>query len=670
MLHPIFVALIGWIPVVVVMFAMMPVKRAAAMAVIGAWLLLPPSRISLAGLPDYSKVSAASLGLVFGTMFFGTQFIVSFRPRWFDVPMLLYCFVNTASSLSNGLGIYDGLAQSLGACVHWGLPYLFGRMYFGDASGLRMFTVGLAIAGVACVIPCLWEIRMSPMLLRGIYGVGNWEGTRWSGYRPKLFFSTGLELGMWMTAASLAAWWLWRCGVIKKLGKYSVGKTLLPILLGTTVLCRSTGALVLLAGGMFLLWVSVRFKTRVFLWALVLFGPVYVALRVPDLWSGENLVDVVATISPARATSLSYRFKCESLLIAQAVKQPVFGWGGWGRSSVYSGELSQDASRMVPPDGLWMVIFGMNGFAGLSLLYLILELPAILFLFRFPARFWHEPRVAPATVAATLLGLYMIDCLLNAQINIIYVALAGGLVGITPMQVGVSTSGSGAVKRASRTTPSPVFESSSCSSLNRDGQLEAALSSAVVYRVDVVDRYIELGRRLKSESRWADARLAWQQSLDLLSQMRERQPDVPELQKRWWDCGNDLAWLLLAHPELESDAYARALALGMKVVDECPECDVYWNTLGVAFLRNGDFDRAVAALLRAMTLSRKDNPFNCVFLAMACARLGDREQAQHWLAQAVLLGKRHYPNHPELTRFCDEVCTIVGTKSEAAPAIT
>ena len=39
------------------------------MAVIGAWLLLPPYMIDIAGLPDYSKTAAASLGMLFGTLF-------------------------------------------------------------------------------------------------------------------------------------------------------------------------------------------------------------------------------------------------------------------------------------------------------------------------------------------------------------------------------------------------------------------------------------------------------------------------------------------------------------------------------------------------------------------------------------------------------------------------
>ena len=85
-----------------------------------------------------------------------------------------------------------------------------------------------------------------------------------------------------------------------------------------------------------MLWASTRCRTRVLLLAVVLFEPVYVGLRVPNLWSGQELVRFVKDhVNADRAESLEYRFKCENLLIAKAIEQPVFGWGGWDRSTVY-----------------------------------------------------------------------------------------------------------------------------------------------------------------------------------------------------------------------------------------------------------------------------------------------------------------------------------------------
>ena len=122
--------------------------RCWATAVIGAWLLLPLYAISVSNFPDYSRITAASLGMIFGTLFFGFNHLFSFRPRWFDVPMLLWCFAGSAASLTNGLGPYDAVSKCLTAILTWGLPYFFGRIYFSDHGGLRTFMVAMVVAGL------------------------------------------------------------------------------------------------------------------------------------------------------------------------------------------------------------------------------------------------------------------------------------------------------------------------------------------------------------------------------------------------------------------------------------------------------------------------------------------------------------------------------------------
>ena len=107
------IALFGWIPFVVVLFAIMPVRQAAAVAVIGAWLLLPPINLPVVSLPDFSKNVSAAIAIVLGTVLFGGHFVLRFRPRWFDLPMILWCCCPIGTSLHNGLGLYDGLAGAL-----------------------------------------------------------------------------------------------------------------------------------------------------------------------------------------------------------------------------------------------------------------------------------------------------------------------------------------------------------------------------------------------------------------------------------------------------------------------------------------------------------------------------------------------------------------------------
>jgi hypothetical protein len=164
----VFIALFGWIPCVVVLFVLMPMRKAAATAIVGAWLLLPPLSLVIAGLPDYSKNTAATVGVVLSTLLFGSHLLLKFRPHWFDLPMLLWCFTGLASALHNGLGPYNGFSEVLNQFVVWGLPYLLGRLYFNDLEGVRTFTIVMVIGGLSYILPCLWEVRMSPTLLRTV----------------------------------------------------------------------------------------------------------------------------------------------------------------------------------------------------------------------------------------------------------------------------------------------------------------------------------------------------------------------------------------------------------------------------------------------------------------------------------------------------------------------
>ena len=628
-----YIALFGWVPAVLVLFALLPARRAAAVAVIGAWLLLPPYVIQISNFPDYSKNTAATIGMMLGAVFFDSTRIFKFRPRWFDVPMMVWCFCGVVTSLQNDLGVYDGLSDALRQLMYWGLPYLLGRLYFSDPEGLKSFAVAMVIGGLAYVLPCLWEMRMSPQLLGNVYGIAGWGGTRFGGFRPRVFFRTGLELGMFMTAVSLTAWWFWRCGVVKRLRAIPFGSVLLPILLGTTVLCRSTGALILLAGGMVVLWASIRFKTRLLLVALILVGPIYAGLRIPNLWSGTEIVALAEQfINAERAQSLGYRFMCEELLVAKALERPVFGWGGWGRSAVYFDDDYRDFDHMVPTDGLWIISLGTKGYVGLSLLYLVMELPAMLFLWRFPVRLWHHPQTAPLLLAVTLLGLYMIDCILNGFVNIIYVTVAGGLMGITPAQLGV-----GSLKQAGATC-----------------------------EVALVDQCRSLGRVSKEQGKLDEAQAAWRRALHILTELVARDPASPDLLRRWCDCANDLAWLQLNHPTLVSGNLVSTLTLARQVIQKCSNCGVYWNTFGVACFRADDFNGAIAAFNRSRALANGGTPFDHIFLAMAHARLGNQEQSRRWLAEAMIRMEKDYPGHSELSRFYEEARSTLAMCSEAA----
>ena len=46
--------------------------------------------------------------------------------------------------------------------IHWAVPYLIGRLYFGSPEGIRELAIGIVIGGLLCILPCLYEMKMSP----------------------------------------------------------------------------------------------------------------------------------------------------------------------------------------------------------------------------------------------------------------------------------------------------------------------------------------------------------------------------------------------------------------------------------------------------------------------------------------------------------------------------
>ncbi len=115
--------------------------------------------------------------------------------------------------------------------------------------------------------------------------------------------------------------------------------------------------------------------------------------------------------------SLEFRFACENVLIDKAMQQPFCGWANHGGNFV----VGPDGSKWAVTDGFWIIFLGCYGCYGLFSWTAFLLLPAWLFVVRYPVEHWKMSTVGPLAVIATMLGMYIIDCLLNGFINLVYV---------------------------------------------------------------------------------------------------------------------------------------------------------------------------------------------------------------------------------------------------------
>jgi hypothetical protein len=431
------IAFLGWIPVVFFLFLLLPSRRAVSTSLLVGWLFLPVATYDLPGFFDYNKITATCLSVFLAAAFLDKEKrLWNFRPTRFDLPMLVWCLCPLVTSLSNDLGVYDGLSTAMQQTMLWGLPYVMGRAYFGDFKGLRELAIVLFIGGLIYIPLCLYEIRMSPQLHSIIYGFHqhNFSQTmRFGGWRPTVFLQHGLAVGLFMCMTSLIGTWLWYRMPSRIFPGRSIG-WLVILLLITSVLVKSWGALILLALGLLVLFLSTMLRTRVFVVLLLLSFPLYIAARTVGGWSGDQLLALAQLSgSEERVESLLTRLRSEYYLMERAKLRPLFGWGGWERSLVGDKDnivkTKEGLLVQVIPDSFWIVIFGMYGLVGLASITITLLMPLLLLIRRFPASSWAMPEIAPVAVLAITLCLYMLDNLMNDMVNPLFTLTAGGVTG-------------------------------------------------------------------------------------------------------------------------------------------------------------------------------------------------------------------------------------------------
>jgi hypothetical protein len=117
----------------------------------------------------------------------------------------------------------------------------------------------------------------------------------------------------------------------------------------------------------------------------------------------------------------------------KAKLQPFLGWGGWDRSLVGDKNgivKTREGPVKVIPDGFWIIIFGMYGLVGLASITIVMLMPLLFLIRRFPASSWAIPEIAPVAVLAIILGLYMLDNLMNYHANPLFTLIAGGATGV------------------------------------------------------------------------------------------------------------------------------------------------------------------------------------------------------------------------------------------------
>ena len=122
---------------------------------------------------------------------------------------------------------------------------------------------------------------------------------------------------------------------------------------------------------------------------------------------------------------------------------------------------------------------------------------------------------------------------------------------------------------------------------------------------------------------------------------------------------NDLAWALATDRNPNARDPGRAVNCAKKAVELAPKDGNFWNTLGVAHYRAGDWKAALGALEKSMKLRNGGDRTDWFFLAMSHEKLGDKQKARQWYDRATREMKKDSSTDEELGRFRAEAAELL-----------
>lgn len=442
-----FLTLLIWPLVCLILFRRLKLERALVWSLLGAYLFLPPlTEFDFPLVPSMDKVTIPNLTvlllivyakklkvevlpsgqvarlLVIGFVFCAIPSVVTNRdPIIFEVlgstgPITFLVDQLPGQSIRDIGSVFIGQVLML-------VPFLLGRQFLADEKGQREICLAFMVGALIYTIPSLIEIRLSPQMNIWIYGYFQHsfdQMIRSGGFRPIVFLPHGLWLALFMCMGLMAA-----VAMVRVTPQQDRWKAYLIVgyLFVVLVLCKSLASLVYAT---FMVPVLLFTPPRWQIWLALSFGVVavtYPMLRNFDLVPLSWFLEQAYAYDPARHQSLNYRFHNEAALLERAAEKPFFGWGGWGRNLVRHMETGE---ILTIPDGRWIIVFGVFGWLGYICEFGLLALPLFL-----AWRVTRRQKDLPPFLAplCLMLGITMVDMLLNATLTSITWLTAGSILG-------------------------------------------------------------------------------------------------------------------------------------------------------------------------------------------------------------------------------------------------
>ena len=187
------------------------------------------------------------------------------------------------------------------------------------------------------------------------------------------------------------------------------------------------------------------------------------------------------------------------------------------------------------------------------------------------------------------------------------------------------------------------------------------------YQNVLAESFLELGNLLKNSSRPGAARDAYRRAWEGYERMAAQFPQVPDSRSRPAVAANRFAWFLVTCSDPRLRDPVQAVELAGRATKLQPKNAGYWNTLGVAHYRAGEWKAAIEALEKSRQLRPGGDAADWFFLAMAHWQQGDRHEARRWYDRAVAWMEKNRSHDDDLRRFRVEADELLGLADDRMP---
>lgn len=338
--------------------------------------------------------------------------------------MTMWLMAPLLSAIANPDHFKEGLVGELYQILAWGCPYIIGRLYFFDTKSLRLAAQAFVIGGLFYVPICIYEFFAGPRIYVWLYGYLPFQmigAKRFLGYRPIGLLENGNQLGIWLATATLIAWWLWRRKTAPSVLGIPIG-VVAVMLLVVTILCQSTGAIILLFALIPFVFVDPRHLPRLITLGLVLGILAFAGSRLTNVVSLRSIQNnptaskAIGLIKRLGKGSLTWRLSQDERHINTALEEPILGYGQW--------DWWREGFER--PWSLWLLVFGMYGGVGLVSVEAVLLIPALRAVWfpltRSDIGYTNMRHTLSAAVLVT-----SIDSLLNSSLILPLLLVIGGM---------------------------------------------------------------------------------------------------------------------------------------------------------------------------------------------------------------------------------------------------